>query len=115
MKLLHFVETFNFIIAFILTALYAYQGLYLLLGLLRRHWRDRRQPSRLRRYAVLISARNEEGVIGELIASLKKQNYPAELLDVYVVADNCTDDTAGAGPAASTTPMWARATPWTTC
>lgn len=100
MRLLHFVETFNFIIAFILTALYAYQGLYLVLGLLRRHWRDRRQPSRLRRYAVLISARNEEGVIAELIGCLKKQNYPAELLDVYVVADNCTDDTAGAAQAA---------------
>lgn len=100
MKLLHFVETFNFVIAFIFAVLYAYQVLYLLLGLLRRRWRDRRQPSRLRRYAVLISARNEEQVIGELIGCLKRQNYPAELLDVYVVADNCTDDTAGAAQAA---------------
>ena len=100
MKLLHFVETFNLVIAFVITTLYAYQGLYLLLGLCRRHWRDRREPARLRRYAVLISARNEEGVIGELIASLKRQSYPAELLDVYVVADNCSDDTAGAAQAA---------------
>ncbi len=100
MKLLHFVETFNLIIAFVITALYSYQGIYLLLGLCRRHWRDRREPVRLGRYAALISARNEEGVIGELIASLKRQNYPAELLDVYVVADNCTDDTAGAAQAA---------------
>ena len=96
MKLLHFVETFNLIIAFLITALYSYQGIYLLLGLCRRHWRDQREPARLRRYAVLISARNEEGVIGELIGSLKRQSYPAELLDIYVVADNCTDNTAGA-------------------
>ncbi len=100
MKLLQFVETFNFIIAMIITVLYSYQMVYLVLGLLRRHCRDSREPSRLRKYAVLISARNEEGVIGELIESLKKQNYPAELLDVYVVADNCSDDTAGAAQAA---------------
>ncbi len=42
----------------------------------------------------MISARNEAGVIGELIHTLKQQNYPTDLLDVYVVADNCTDDTA---------------------
>ena len=100
MKLLQFVETFNFIIAMIITVLYSYQMVYLVLGLLRRHCRDNREPSRLRKYAVLISARNEEGVIGELIESLKKQNYPAELLDVYVVPNNCTDDTAGAAQAA---------------
>ena len=33
-------------------------------------------------------------VIGQLIKSIKNQNYPKELLDVYVVADNCTDQTA---------------------
>ena len=32
--------------------------------------------------------------IGELIQSLRAQHYPEELLDIYVVADNCTDDTA---------------------
>ena len=49
---------------------------------------------RLHKYAAVISARNESTVIGELIHSIKKQNYPAELLDVFVVADNCTDNTA---------------------
>ena len=33
-------------------------------------------------------------VIGGLIASLKAQDYPSELLDIYVIADNCTDNTA---------------------
>ena len=100
MKLISFVETFNLIIAVTITLLYSYQGLYLLVGLCRRSWRDRRPPAKLRRYAALISARNEEGVIGELIQSLKGQNYPAELLDIYVVADNCTDRTAEAARAA---------------
>jgi len=46
------------------------------------------------RYAVVIAARNESNVISQLINSIKKQNYPSELTDIYVVADNCTDDTA---------------------
>ncbi len=100
MKLIHFVETFQLVIGVTVTLLYLYQVAYLVVGLLRRRWQDHHQPSRLRRYAVLISARNEEGVISELIGSLKKQNYPAELLDIYVVADNCTDRTAEAAQAA---------------
>jgi len=46
------------------------------------------------RYAVVIAARNESNVISQLINSIKKQKYPSELTDIYVVADNCTDDTA---------------------
>lgn len=46
------------------------------------------------RFAVLIAARNEAAVIGDLIDSLKQQNYPAELIDIYVVAGNCIDCTA---------------------
>ena len=46
------------------------------------------------RYAVMISARNEEKVIGLLLQSIKANDYPSELVDVYVVADNCTDGTA---------------------
>lgn len=32
-------------------------------------------------------------VIGNLIDTLKSQNYPEELLDVYVLPNNCTDNT----------------------
>lgn len=46
------------------------------------------------KYAVLISARNEEAVIGNSVDSLLNQNYPKELLTVFVVADNCDDNTA---------------------
>lgn len=48
-----------------------------------------------RRYAVLICARNEEAVIGKLIESIYAQDYPSELVDIYVLADNCNDNTAG--------------------
>jgi len=100
MKLVQFVETFNMLLGAVITLLYLYQAGYLVIGLLRRRRRDRHQPHQLHRYAALISARNEEGVIAELIASLKRQNYPARLLDIYVVADNCTDNTAAAAVAA---------------
>ena len=46
------------------------------------------------KYAILIAARNEENVIGNLLDSIRKQDYPAELITTFVVADNCTDNTA---------------------
>jgi len=48
------------------------------------------------RFAILIPARNEENVIGNLIESLQKQDYPPELFDIIAIPNNCTDDTAGA-------------------
>ena len=54
-----------------------------------------RRPARAR-FAVLIAARNEELVIGPLINSLLTQDYPAELYDIWVIPNNCTDHTAQA-------------------
>ncbi|MEK0306277.1 glycosyltransferase family 2 protein [Bifidobacterium favimelis] len=45
-------------------------------------------------FAVLISARNEENVVGNLIDSIHAQTYPADMIDIWLVADNCTDGTA---------------------
>lgn len=44
-------------------------------------------------FAIVIAARNEEAVIGNLINSLKQQNYPKENYEIYVVINNCTDNT----------------------
>ena len=52
------------------------------------------------RFACLIPARNEEAVIGALVKSLKEQNYPADLCEIYVIPNNCTDGTAEAAAAA---------------
>lgn len=46
------------------------------------------------KYAIMIPARNEETVIGNLIDSIHKQDYPSDLITIFVVADNCTDNTA---------------------
>ena len=94
MTLLEFVKSLNLAIVILFTLLYLYQGFYIVVGLVRRRWTDRYQPKKLHRFAAIVSARNEEAVIGELLESLRRQNYPQELLDLYVVADNCTDNTA---------------------
>ena len=46
------------------------------------------------RFMAIIPAHNEAAVVRNLIESLKNQNYPKELYDIYVIADNCTDNTA---------------------
>lgn len=46
------------------------------------------------KYAILVAARNEEAVIGKLIESIRCQDYPEDLVSVFVCADNCTDNTA---------------------
>ena len=94
MHMLRFVEHINWVVAVVLTVAYLYQGFYLLVGLVRRRLGEGSAPCPPGRYAAVIAARNEQAVIRQLIASLRAQNYPSELLDIYVVADNCTDATA---------------------
>ena len=47
-----------------------------------------------KKFALLIAAHNEELVIAHIIDSLKIQNYPKNLYDIFVIADNCSDRTA---------------------
>ncbi len=47
----------------------------------------------LTRIAILIPARNEEAVIGNLIRVLLRQNYPRHLYEIFVIPNNCTDRT----------------------
>ena len=46
------------------------------------------------RFMAIIPAHNEEAVVENLVASLQKQDYPRDAYDIYVIADNCTDNTA---------------------
>jgi hypothetical protein len=48
----------------------------------------------LTRFVVVIPAHNEEQLIASTVRSLMAAHYPAELVDVHVVADHCTDRTA---------------------
>ncbi|MCX7748921.1 MAG: glycosyltransferase [Clostridia bacterium] len=46
------------------------------------------------KFAVIIAAHNEENVIANIIHSLKVLNYPKNMYDIFVIADNCNDNTA---------------------
>src|SRR5262249_29539183 len=48
----------------------------------------------LPRIAIVIPAHNEEAVIGALLESLRDLDYPHDRYDAFVIADNCTDETA---------------------
>lgn len=45
-------------------------------------------------FALIVAAHNEEVVIGDIVESLKRLDYPKQLYDIFVIADNCTDKTA---------------------
>ena len=84
-------KTINFVIAVIFFVCYTYQFLYIPVPWLRKA--RPHGPAKDNRYAVLICARNEQRVIGDLIASLRGQTYSQGLLSIFVLADNCTDET----------------------
>ncbi len=45
-------------------------------------------------FALVVAAHNEEKVIKDIVQSLNQVDYPKELYDIFVIADNCTDNTA---------------------
>ncbi len=101
MAALSFIDIFNFCVFITFTCCYTYQLYYVFVVLTRKA--PVRTAQRNHRYAVMIAARNERAVIGDLIGSIRNQNYPSELIDVFVIADNCTDDTAAIARSAGAT------------
>lgn len=75
---------------------FVYGTYYLVVGLFgyTKHNKYTKAPPK-NRMAAVIAARNEEAVIGNLIESLHQQDYPQSLMDIYVIPNNCTDNTEG--------------------
>ncbi len=72
--------------------LYSFKVIYKITGLF--FTRRFKKATVNHKYAILVAARNEEKVVGNLVDSIRKQDYPQELVTIFVVADNCTDNTA---------------------
>jgi cellulose synthase/poly-beta-1,6-N-acetylglucosamine synthase-like glycosyltransferase len=88
----------NNVIACMFAACYGYQLVFIFVSARRRNPRfPQADPGR---YAIMICARNEESVIGQLIDTIHGQEYPGDLIDIHVIADNCTDSTAAVARAA---------------
>ena len=94
MSALNILPFMSRVIGILFVLCYANQFLYVLVALWRKRRKKQSPSAPIRRYAVLVSARNEETVIGQLIESVRAQDYPAEYITAFVVADNCTDATA---------------------
>lgn len=84
---------FNQIVVTLLTVCFLYQVVFFVIGALRGEVAPPK-AKKLHRYAFFIAAHNEEAVIANLVRSIKDQDYPSELIEVFVVADACTDNTA---------------------
>ena len=91
------VENVGYYISNIIGALvlifYSYQFFYIFLAIIRKP-RKYQATDQTKRYGVIIAARNEEKVLPELLKSIAVQTYPSDLVDVFVIADNCEDRTA---------------------
>ncbi len=65
---------------------------------------------RRHRFALVTAAHNEEAVIGPHVENLLRLNYPRDLYQVFIIADNCTDTTAAVARAAGATVLERRDT-----
>ncbi|HEY1390379.1 MAG TPA: glycosyltransferase family 2 protein [Ktedonobacterales bacterium] len=90
-----------------LEALLALPLLYLLalavsatIGTIRRpHAPDGKEPTS--HFAIVVPAHDEEVLIGTMLSSLARIDYPADCYDIHIIADNCSDRTAEIARAAS--------------
>ena len=90
--MIQIILTFIRVLQYAVNILFAHRILLFVIGL----FTTRRFPTakKQHRYAILIAARNEEAVIGQLMESILAQDYPRELVSIFVIADQCTDRTA---------------------
>ena len=83
----------NWVMTLWLIVIILYQ-LYISVFGFKRVSRDYQDHDPKLRYLVLVPAHNEEAVISGIIENLQTMDYPDELYDFYILADNCEDRTA---------------------
>ena len=81
-------------LVWIVTIFWLYQIMVSLCSLVKIKDKPLQLKNKKHKFMAIIPAHNEEAVVGNLVESLKKQNYNKDLYDIYVIADNCTDNTA---------------------
>src|SRR5690554_4075022 len=86
------INLFLSILQYIVFGFGIYYLLLALAGLFSKRCRREHYPQS--RFAILIPAHNEAPVIGKLIENLLELDYPRHLYEIFVIADNCSDDTA---------------------
>ena len=90
----------NIIIFLILILLFGYIGLavgyQIFFAIIYFLYQEKRvdDTGKINRYAIIIPAHNEELVISDLCINLSKIKYESNKYDIFVIADNCDDNTA---------------------
>ncbi|MBR0461265.1 MAG: glycosyltransferase family 2 protein [Erysipelotrichaceae bacterium] len=84
-----------FVISACIVVMFGIYALYFLIHAFRNNTEDSYNTKECDRkhFAILIPARNEESVIGSLLESVSRLDYPKDLYDTYVLINDCTDDT----------------------
>ncbi|MFD3156000.1 glycosyltransferase family 2 protein [Haloimpatiens sp. FM7330] len=69
-----------------------YYAIISVFGLYKKRERKNYKPEK--RFALFVAAHNEEAVVGQIVDNLKEVDYPKDMYDIYVICDNCNDNTA---------------------
>ena len=87
MNYLEIVDLVFFILSTALSLLYIQFAIFALIGIFTRKKFPKTEEKL--KYGIIIPARNEEAVVGNLIKSVYKNKYPQDKLHVFVIAHNC--------------------------
>lgn len=91
MKLINFLLDIQIALFYILIFFWIYQ-LFICIFAFVKERNKKYISNKNHNFMAIISARNEEKVIANVIESIKNQSY--KNIDIYVIADNCNDKTA---------------------
>jgi cellulose synthase/poly-beta-1,6-N-acetylglucosamine synthase-like glycosyltransferase len=92
MSYLEIVQLITSILFTVMGALFAHFVIFGVVGVFFK--KSYPKTEKINKFGVIIPARNEEAVVAGLIESVRKNDYPQDMLQVFVIAHNCTDKTA---------------------
>lgn len=88
-----FIDSVLFVLQFLIVPVAAYLFVISIFGWVKRKEESADNYPPIKRFAIVVAAHNEENVIGSIVRNLANLDYPDHLYDIFVVADNCTDNT----------------------
>lgn len=89
-----FIYLFSQIISLIFVLLYFHQFIFIAISVFKVAKIPQKNFYNFHTIGIVIAARNESKVIKNLIDSVRANDYPQAMVKIFVVADNCTDNTA---------------------
>lgn len=96
------------VIQILLLIALAWTAMVTFVGSLARNNAKQTVITKYHKFAVVICAHNEGGVISQLLDSLAQQTYDKRAFHVFLLADHCTDNTAERGRAFSEVTVYER-------